>query len=189
MAPPPFVDLFDWRVPYVEVLAMICVSRVYDRDAFGDGLRAPPRTGRFSPAARANGVARSATSTAATTIQGPLPRKGMRLRMRVSIGGRPPWSIGGERQACHGARTGASQPCLWPCNIRAPEKVAVLQGGCHSAFTARRTPAGSRRGIATGSVPGRDRRAPAVPRPRRRQGRRRRPPLADRALRRRPARG
>src|SRR3954468_7781921 len=91
MAPPPFVDLFDWRVPYVELLAMICVSRVYDRDAFGDGLRAPPRTGRFSPAARANGVARSATSTAATTIQGPLPRKGRRLRMRVSIGGRPPW--------------------------------------------------------------------------------------------------
>src|SRR3954454_2395738 len=143
MAPPPFVDLFDWRGAYVEVLAMICVSRVYDRDAFGDGLRAPPRTGRFSPAARANGVARSATSTAATTIQGPLPRRRMRLQMRVSIGGRPPWSIGGERQACRGARTGASQPCLWPCNIPAPEKVAVLQGGCHSAFAARRTPAGS----------------------------------------------
>src|SRR3954454_5021502 len=131
MAPQPFVDLFDWRVAYVEGLGMIFVSPVYDREAVGGGVRAPPRTGRFSPAARANGVARSATSTAATTIQGPLPRKGMRLRMRVSIGGRPPWSVGGERQACHGARTGASQPCLWPCNIRAPEKVAVLQGGCH----------------------------------------------------------
>src|SRR5947199_242588 len=34
MAPPPFVDLFDWRVPYVEVLAMIWVSRVYDQAAF-----------------------------------------------------------------------------------------------------------------------------------------------------------
>src|SRR3954452_8818926 len=145
MAPTPVADLVDLRVPYVALLAMICVSRVYDRDAFGDGLRAPPRTGRFSPAARANGVARSATRTAATTIQGPLPRRGRRLRMRVSIGGRPPWSIGGERQACRGARTGASQPCLWPCNIPAPEKVAVLQGGCHSPFTARRTPAASRR--------------------------------------------
>src|SRR3954468_9032494 len=91
MAPPPFVDLFDWRVPYVELLAMICASRGDDSDAVGGGWRAPPRTGRFSPAARANGVARSATSTAATTIQGPLPRKGRRLRMRVSIGGRPPW--------------------------------------------------------------------------------------------------
>src|SRR3954451_4095121 len=105
MAPPPFVDLFDWRVPYVELLAMICVSRVYDRDAFGDGLRAPPRTGRFSPAASANGVASSATSTAATTIQGPLPRKGRRLRMRVSIGGIDLLGrVGGERQACRGSQ-------------------------------------------------------------------------------------
>src|SRR3954451_12306922 len=87
MAPPPLVDLFDWRVPYVLVLAMICVSRVYDRDAFGDGFRAPPRTGRFSPAASANGVTSRATRTAATTIQGPWPpRKGMRLRMLLSIG-------------------------------------------------------------------------------------------------------
>src|SRR5689334_4636488 len=96
MAPPPLLDLFDWRVPYEALFAMICVSRVYARDAFDDGLRAPPRTGRPSPAARANGVATSATSTAATTIQGPLPRRGRRLRMRVSIGGRPPWSVGGE---------------------------------------------------------------------------------------------
>src|SRR4051812_49688483 len=105
MAPPPFVDLFDWRVPYVELLAMICVSRVYDSDAFGDGLRAPPRTGRFSPAARANGVASSATSTAATTIQGPLPRSVRRLRMRVSIGGVDLLGrVGGERQASCGAQ-------------------------------------------------------------------------------------
>src|SRR3954469_21180925 len=110
MAPPPLVDLFDWRVPYVALLAMICVSRVYDRDAFGDGLRAPPRTGRFSPAARANGVARGATRTAATTIQGPVPRRGRRLRMRVSIGGRPPWSIGGERQACRSADPARPSP-------------------------------------------------------------------------------
>src|SRR3954447_5253880 len=103
MAPPPFVDLFDWRGPYVRGVAMICVSRVYDKEALGDGLRAPPRTGRFSPAARANGVARSATSTAATTIQGPLPRKGMRLRMRVSIGGTTSlvdrWGAAGVRSA------------------------------------------------------------------------------------------
>src|SRR4051794_2456238 len=105
MAPPPLVDLFDWRVPYVEVFAMICVSRVYASDAFGDGLRAPPRTGRFSPAASANGVASSATSTAATTIQGPLPRKGRRLRMRVSIGGIDLLGrVGGERQACRGSQ-------------------------------------------------------------------------------------
>src|ERR671927_1405208 len=114
MAPPPRVDLFDWRVPYVLLLAMICVSRVYDSDAFGDGLRAPPRTGRFSPAASANGVASSATSTAATTIQGPLPRNGRRLRMRVSIGGIDLLGrVGGERQACRGAqiRRAHALPC------------------------------------------------------------------------------
>src|SRR4051812_28480835 len=66
---------------------MICVSRVYDSDAFGDGFRAPPRTGRFSPAASANGVTSSATRTAATTIQGPWPRPRRRRLMRVSIGG------------------------------------------------------------------------------------------------------
>src|SRR3954454_9024640 len=104
MAPPPVVDLFDWRVPYEPLLAMICVSRVYASDAFGDGLRAPPRTGRFSPAARANGVARSAASTAATTIQGPWLRKGRRLRMRVSIVGVDLLGrVGGERQACRSA--------------------------------------------------------------------------------------
>src|SRR5919202_5761161 len=97
MAPPPLLDLFDWRVPNVALLAMICVSRVYDSDALGDGLRAPPRTGRFSPAASANGVTSRATRTAATTIQGPWPRMGRRLRMRVSIGDRPPWLFCGRR--------------------------------------------------------------------------------------------
>src|SRR5919199_1607924 len=134
MAPPPLLDLLDWRVPYELLLAMICVSRVYDSDAFGDGLRAPPRTGRFSPAARANGVASSATSTAATTIQGPLPRRGRRLRMRGSIGGATSLvgSVGSGRLVA-ARRSGASQPCLVPCNIPAPEKVAVLQRACQSA--------------------------------------------------------
>src|SRR4051812_13885037 len=107
MAPPPLVDLFDWRVPYVALLAMICVSRVYDSDAFGDGLRAPPRTGRFSPAARANGVTSSATRTAATTIQGPWPRPSTRRRMRVSIGGIDllgEWAAGGYGRAIRGTR-------------------------------------------------------------------------------------
>src|ERR671933_791142 len=112
MAPPPLLDLFDWRVPYELLLAMICVSRVYDSDAFGDGLRAPPRTGRFSPAASANGVATSATSTAATTIQGPLPRKGRRLRMRVSIGGIDLLGrVGGKWQASRARRSGAPKAC------------------------------------------------------------------------------
>src|SRR4051812_22667226 len=110
MAPPPRVDLFDWREPYVVLLAMISVSRVYDSDAFGDGLRAPPRTGVFSPAASANGVTSSATRTAATTIQGPLPRPGRRRRMRVSIGGRPPWTVG--RQGHAGAPGRRRPPCL-----------------------------------------------------------------------------
>src|ERR1700750_2639718 len=95
---------------------MIWVSRTYARDAFGDGLRAPPRTGRFSPAARANGVATSATSTAATTIQGPLPRKGRRLRMRVSIGDDLLGRLGGERQACRG-RADPAHPAL-PVNLQ-----------------------------------------------------------------------
>src|SRR3954452_5074905 len=141
MAPTPVADLVDLRVPYVALLAMICVSRVYESEAFGDGLRAPPRTGRFSPAARANGVASSATSTAATTIQGPLPRKGRRLRMRVSIGGRPPWvdrwGAAGVRSADPARPSAASGPC----NIPAPEKVAVMQGGCHTAAQPRRTAA------------------------------------------------
>src|SRR5919202_964362 len=129
MAPPPLLDLFDWRVPYELLFAMICVSRVYDSDAFGNGLRAPPRTGRPSPAASANGVATSATRTAATTIQGPLPRNGRGLRMRVSIGGIDLLGlIGGDRQASRARRSGAPQPCLCPCNRPAPEKVALLQG-------------------------------------------------------------
>src|SRR3954447_19438642 len=45
MAPPPLSDLLDWRVPYVPVLAMICVSLAYACDALLDGLRAPPLTG------------------------------------------------------------------------------------------------------------------------------------------------
>src|SRR3954469_2934803 len=77
MAPPPLSDLLDWRVPYVEVLAMISVSRVYACDSLLDGLRAPPSTGWPSPAAMANG----ATQTASTML---LARIQRRLDMRVS---------------------------------------------------------------------------------------------------------
>src|SRR3954447_22307648 len=114
MAPPPVVDLFDCRVPNVALLAMICVSRVYDSCAFGDGLRAPPRTGRFSPAARANGVTSSATSTAATTIQGPWPRPSTRRRMRVSIG--ESTSLADGRQAVRARDTG--QRALLPLPLQ-----------------------------------------------------------------------
>src|SRR3954454_23048843 len=101
MAPPPLVDLFDWRGPYVPLFGVICVSRVNESCAFGDGLRAPPRSGRFSPAARANGVTSNATRTAATTIQGPWPRPSRRRRMLVSIGNGPPWLMDGRRtRAC-----------------------------------------------------------------------------------------
>src|SRR4051794_41876943 len=116
MAPPPVADLFDWRVPYVALLAMICVSRVYESEAFGDGLRAPPRTGRFSPAARANGVARSAASPAAATIPGPGPRKGRRLRGRGRIGGVDLLGrVGGGRQGGGGPEGGAPAPLPRPC--------------------------------------------------------------------------
>src|SRR3954449_9987311 len=107
MAPQPVADLYDWRVLNVAVLEMIWVSRVYDNDLFGEGLRAPPSTGRFSPAARANGVTSSATSTAATTIQGPWPRPSTRRRMRVSIGGIDllgEWAAGGYGRAIRGTR-------------------------------------------------------------------------------------
>src|SRR3954452_2789328 len=89
---------------------MICVSRVYASDAFGDGLRAPPRTGRFSPAASANGVTSRATSTAATTIHGPWPRIGVRVRMRLSIG--ESTSLADGRQANAGARYGGTRRSL-----------------------------------------------------------------------------
>src|SRR4051794_19621437 len=109
---------------------MICVSRVYDSDAFGDGLRAPPRSGRFSPAARANGVTSSATRTAATTTQGPWPRNDRRLRMLVSIGGT---SLADGRQAAPGTRTGdRALPASEACNIPACGKVAVLQDRCQT---------------------------------------------------------
>src|SRR3954468_1793612 len=133
MAPPPLVDLFDWRGADVAVLAMICVSRVYDSDAFGDGLRAPPRTGRFSPAARANGVTSSATRTAATTIQGPWPRPSMRRRMRVSIG--KSTSLADGRQAV-GAGTGDA-----PSLPSAPATCAPARRlrSCKTAVRARRS--------------------------------------------------
>src|SRR3954464_14240949 len=128
MAPPPVVDLFDWRVPYEPLSAMIWVSRTYDRDAFGDGLRAPPRTGRFSPAARANGVTSNATRTAATTIQGPWPRPSTRRRMRLSIG--ESTSLADGRQAVRTRYGGTRAPCLCPCNMNPGAKVAVLQDRC-----------------------------------------------------------
>src|SRR4051794_28107808 len=64
MAPPPLSDLLDWRVPYVELLAMISVSRVYACDSLLDGVRAPPRAGRPSPAARADGAMQMASRVA-----------------------------------------------------------------------------------------------------------------------------
>src|SRR4051812_713418 len=64
MAPPPLSDLLDWRVPYVELSAMICVSRVKAIDGSLEGLRLPPLTGFPSPAARANGAMATATSAA-----------------------------------------------------------------------------------------------------------------------------
>src|SRR3954464_7256175 len=73
MAPPPLSDLLDWRVPYVDVLAMICVSFVYDSDALFDGLRAPPLTGLFSPAASANGATQMASTMALAASQTLLP--------------------------------------------------------------------------------------------------------------------
>src|SRR5215210_9569930 len=96
MAPPPVVDLFDWRVPNVATFAMISVSRLYERLWLADGLRRPPSIGRPSPAASANGVMIIAAAAVAMTIQGPLPRSGRRLRMRVSIG--ESTSLGGTGQ-------------------------------------------------------------------------------------------
>src|SRR3954451_23036358 len=75
MAPPPLSDLLDWRVPYVPVLAMICVSLEYACDALLDGLRAPPLTGLFSPAAIANGATQMASTMALAASQTPLPLK------------------------------------------------------------------------------------------------------------------
>src|SRR3954463_12437444 len=69
MAPPPLSGLLDWRVPYVELLAMISVSRVYACDSLLDGLRAPPRAGWPSPAASANGAMQMASSVALATTQ------------------------------------------------------------------------------------------------------------------------
>src|SRR4051794_29249004 len=73
MAPPPLSDLFDWRVPYVEVFAMICVSFVYASEAFALGLRAPPFTGVFSPDASANGATQMASTMALAASQTALP--------------------------------------------------------------------------------------------------------------------
>src|SRR5262245_35265136 len=70
-APPPLLDLLDWRVPYVLTFAMICVSLEYARRASAEGLRAPPRTALPSPNAPANGATSSATSSALARIQGP----------------------------------------------------------------------------------------------------------------------
>src|SRR3954462_7104640 len=73
MAPPPLSDLLDWRVPYVPVLAMISVSLENDCDALLDGLRAPPLTGLFSPAASANGATQMASTMALAASQTLLP--------------------------------------------------------------------------------------------------------------------
>src|SRR3954453_8080285 len=73
MAPPPLSDLFDWRVPYVPVLAMISVSLEYACDSLLDGLRAPPLTGVFSPAAIANGATQMASTMALAASQTPFP--------------------------------------------------------------------------------------------------------------------
>src|SRR3954466_7582728 len=54
---------------------MISVSLEYDCDALLDGLRAPPLTGVFSPAASANGATQMASTTALAASQTPLPLK------------------------------------------------------------------------------------------------------------------
>src|SRR3954462_6271365 len=108
MAPPPLSDLLDWRVPYVDVLAMICVSFVYDSDALFDGFRAPPLTGLFSPAASANGATQMASTMALAASQTPLPRK-------RDMG--PPCSSGSPPQQDESARVAVRRiygplPCL-----------------------------------------------------------------------------
>src|SRR5689334_19681115 len=85
MAPPPLLDLLDWRVPEVEVLAMICVSRVYACDALFEGLRAPPLTGWPSPAAIANGATQTAMTIALAMTHRRRDMKGNSLVVDVGL--------------------------------------------------------------------------------------------------------
>src|SRR5207249_7194920 len=94
MAPPPLLDLLDWLVPYVLVLAMICVSLANALRESELGLRLPPRIGRPSPNAKAEPETASATTTTLANSQGPFPELRKRLRMRLSIGWRPSWRCG-----------------------------------------------------------------------------------------------
>src|SRR3954470_2280681 len=87
---------------------MISVSFVYARRAWGDGLRAPPRTLLPSPNAPANGATSSATNSAAARIHGPCARMFVTLRMRNRIRFVPPgWGAlayapqqGTDREGC-----------------------------------------------------------------------------------------
>src|ERR1700759_3729885 len=75
MAPPP-EPLLDWRVPYVELLAMISVSVVSALDASEDGLRLPSSRLRPSPKPIAVVGTPTARMSAQTTAARPENEKG-----------------------------------------------------------------------------------------------------------------
>src|ERR1700760_2113964 len=75
MAPPP-EPLLDWRVPYVDVLAMICVSLVSEFAGFEPGLRLPRSSVLPSPKPIAVVGTPTARISAATIAARPEKEKG-----------------------------------------------------------------------------------------------------------------
>src|SRR3954451_12371464 len=71
IAPPPLSDLLDWRVPYVPLLAMICVSELSAAEALEPGLRLPRSRFLPSPEATANDDASRPMITADATTSVP----------------------------------------------------------------------------------------------------------------------
>src|ERR1700709_1332032 len=104
MAPPPLSDLLDWRVPYVPLLAMICVSEDSAAEALEPGLRLPRSRFLPSPDGIANDDASRPMTTADTSTSGPLLRNSLR-----NMGWKPPcWlpfprptGCGAPRLRCH----------------------------------------------------------------------------------------
>src|SRR3954452_12092478 len=104
MAPPPLLDLLDWRVPYVPLLAMISVSVLSAWLALEPGLRLPRSRFLPSPDATANDEMSRPSTTVLARTSGPWDRILRNISGSLPVGSPFPHPTGRRLEGC-GARS------------------------------------------------------------------------------------